>query len=84
MTKLLSYLVGNGIAHNFFAEKVKTSQPTLNRILRKGHIPSLKLALAIEKQTKGEVTVYDWLNVKDENNDKPKKTQKKKPGKINK
>jgi transcriptional regulator with XRE-family HTH domain len=79
INKLLTYLTENGITHSFFAKKIKTSPPVLSRILKKGHTPSLKLALAIETQTKGEITPYDWLP-EDKNKDKPQKAKKKKTG----
>ncbi len=42
------------------AEKLGISASTLHDILRKGQMPSLKLAYEIENYTKGAVTVYDW------------------------
>jgi DNA-binding XRE family transcriptional regulator len=44
------------------AEKLGIGTTTLHEILKKGHMPSLKLAYEIEKYTKGAVTVYDWLD----------------------
>ena len=44
------------------AEKLGISTSTLHDILRKGLIPNLKLAYAIEKYTKGVITMYDWID----------------------
>jgi DNA-binding XRE family transcriptional regulator len=44
------------------AQKLSISPSTLHDILRKGQIPSLKLAYEIEKYTKGAITVYDWVD----------------------
>jgi hypothetical protein len=79
--KLLEYLLENGIGQNFFGKKVKCCQSSMCRILRKGQMPTLKLALAIEKQTKGKVTVYDWLPEKKDAT-KPQNRKKDKPEQI--
>jgi hypothetical protein len=79
--KLLEYLIENGIGQNFFGKKLKTSQSVIFRILRKGQMPTLKLALAIEKQTKGKVTVYDWLP-ENKNSAKPQNRKKDKPKQV--
>jgi len=42
------------------AEKLGISTSSLHEILRKGKMPSLKLALDIEVYTNGAITVYDW------------------------
>lgn len=66
MNKLAEYLDFTGIKHAVFAKKIGTTTTTLHNILRKGLTPSLKLAIAIEKETKGKIRVYDWLEpVKD-------------------
>jgi DNA-binding XRE family transcriptional regulator len=44
------------------AEKLGISTTTLHDILRKGQMPSLKVAFEIEKYTRGSVTVYDWMD----------------------
>ena len=44
------------------AEKLGISTSTLHDILRNGRMPSLKLALDIERYTKGAITVYDWVD----------------------
>jgi transcriptional regulator with XRE-family HTH domain len=44
------------------AEKLSISTSTLHDILRKGQMPSLKLAYQIELYTKGDITLYDWVD----------------------
>ncbi len=68
MNKLCEYLDFRGIKHAVFAKKIGTSTTTLHQILKKERVPSLKLAVEIEKKTKGLVTVYDWLNSKENKN----------------
>lgn len=57
---LKEYLKKNGIMQNFFADKVGTTPSVIDRLIRLGYVPTLKLALAIEKETKGKVSVHDW------------------------
>lgn len=47
---------------NAVAEILGISPSTLHDILKKGQLPSLKLAYAIEDYTGGDVTVYDWFD----------------------
>ena len=61
MNKLCEYLDFRGIKHSVFAKKIGTSTTTLHKILKKGLMPALKMAIEIEKKTKGEVGVYDWV-----------------------
>lgn len=49
------------------AEKLGVSTTTLHDILRKGKMPSLKIAYEIEKYTRGSVTLYDWIDQCNEN-----------------
>jgi len=65
MNKLCEYLDFRGIKHHVFAKKIGCSTTTLHQILKKGRIPHLKTAVEIEKKTKGLVTVYDWLDIKE-------------------
>ncbi len=50
------------------ADKLKISTSTLHDILKKGQMPSLKLAYEIEKYTKGAITVYDWIDQSEKEN----------------
>jgi transcriptional regulator with XRE-family HTH domain len=81
--KLLKYLTEMGIGHNFFARKVGSSHAAMNRILRSGQIPSLKIAIAIEQATNSAVRVYDWILKEVTNSTQTKKTKKKKKNQIN-
>jgi len=72
------------------AEKLGISTSTLHDILRKNQLPSLKIAYEIEKYTRGAITVYDWIdqgNAEEEKENitkKPKATSKDKVKKIKK
>lgn len=44
------------------AKKLGISPSSLHEILRLDKIPSIKVAYEIEVYTKGEVTIYDWLD----------------------
>ena len=73
--KLQEYLEKYGIKNNFFAEKVGTSPQTIDRLINAGYLPSLKLAIAIEKETKNKVNLYkDWDLSKGAKCEKPKNT----------
>jgi transcriptional regulator with XRE-family HTH domain len=60
------------------AEKLGISTSTLHDILRKGQMPSLKLAYEIEKYTKGVITVYDWIDQQEKQKNTVKKAIPKK------
>jgi hypothetical protein len=75
--KLIKYLEENEIGHNAFARKIKTPPPTLNRILRQKKLPSLKIAIMIDKYTQGEISVFDWFSGIEPHNNIHQKTRKK-------
>lgn len=61
---LREYLDHYGVAPAVFARKVGVRPEAIYRLLRGGKsTPSLRLALAIEKQTDGKVTSKELLNV---------------------
>lgn len=62
MNKFAEWMKSNDKKQRGVAEKLDISTSTLHDILRKGQMPSLKLAYAIEQYTKGAVTVYDWID----------------------
>ncbi len=62
MNKFLAWIKSNDKKQRGVAEKLDISAATLHDILRKGHMPSLRLAYEIEQYTKGAVTVYDWID----------------------
>ena len=62
MNRFAEWMQSNDKKQRGVAEKLGISTSTLHDILRKGQMPSLKLAYEIEKYTKGAVTVYDWVD----------------------
>jgi len=56
------------------AESIGISTSSLHDILRKNQMPSLKVAYQIELYTEGDITLYDWIDQKQEKNniDTPK------------
>ena len=69
MNKFAEWMKSNDKKQRGVAEKLSISTSTLNDILRKGKLPSLKLAYYIEQYTKGAITLYDWIDqfVKEDN-----------------
>jgi plasmid maintenance system antidote protein VapI len=57
---LREYLDSTGIKHHFFAKEIGVQPNQLSRIIAGGYIPTLKMAIDIEKYTKGKISVYDW------------------------
>lgn len=70
MNKFANWMKSNDKKQRGVAEKLKISTSTLHDILRKGQIPSLKLAYEIEKYTKGAITLYDWIDEFNQENNK--------------
>ena len=62
MNKFAEWMKNNDKKQRGVAEKLGISTSTLHDILRKGLMPSLKLAFEIEKYTKGAITLYDWVD----------------------
>jgi len=62
MNKFSTWMKNNYTKQRGVAEKLGISASTLHEILRKGQMPSLKLAYEIEKYTRGAVTLYDWVD----------------------
>jgi transcriptional regulator with XRE-family HTH domain len=62
MSKFADWMESNDKKQRAVAQKLKISTSTLHDVLKKGQMPSLKLAYEIEKYTQGAVTVYDWLD----------------------
>lgn len=69
MNKFALWMISNDKKQRGVAEKLGISTSTLHDILRKGQMPSLRLAYEIEQYTKGAITVYDWV-------DEPQKKKK--------
>jgi DNA-binding XRE family transcriptional regulator len=62
MNKFAEWMKSNDKKQRSVAEKLQISTSTLHDIIRKGHLPNLKLAYQIEQYTKGAITVYDWID----------------------
>ncbi len=62
MNKFAEWIKNNEKKQTGVAKKLSISASTLHDILRKGQMPSLRLAYEIEKYTKGSITVYDWVD----------------------
>jgi DNA-binding XRE family transcriptional regulator len=69
------WLINNERKQMGVSAKIGVSQATLHNILKKGLMPSLKVAYEIEKYTKGAITVYDWLDQREEPNKTIAKTK---------
>ena len=61
MTKLEKYLKHQCISQRGFAKKIGTTPNNLNMLVKGKSTPSLRLGYAIEKETGGLVSLYDWL-----------------------
>ncbi len=62
MNKLKIYLSQRGApTQRDFADMIGTTPTNLGRLVNGKSSPSLRLAYEIERNTKGLVTVYDWL-----------------------
>lgn len=62
MNKFAEWMRNNHKVQRGVAGELSISTSTLHDILRKGLIPSLKLAYEIEKYTRGDITLYDWVD----------------------
>lgn len=62
MNKFAEWVTLNDKKQRGVADKLGISTSTLHDILRKDQLPSLKIAYEIEKYTKGAITVYDWVD----------------------
>jgi transcriptional regulator with XRE-family HTH domain len=60
--KFASWMKSQDKKQRGVAEKLGISTSTLHDILKKGQMPSLKLAYQIEIYTKGAITLYDWVD----------------------
>lgn len=69
VNKFADWMKSNDKKQRAVAEKLGISQSSLHDILRKDQLPSLKVAYEIEKYTRGSVTVYDWIDQRDNNQD---------------
>ena len=62
MNKLEGYIKAECIKVTLFAKRIGTSVVNLKRITKGLQKPSVDLAYKIELATKGDVTMYDWVD----------------------
>jgi len=68
MNKFAKWMIANDKKQRGVAAKLGIGTTTMHDILKKGLMPSLKLAYEIEKYTRGAVTLYDWIDESAEEN----------------
>jgi DNA-binding XRE family transcriptional regulator len=66
MKKLVTYLTEQNIRQADFALAVGASQPTISKLMSGCALPSLSLAVAIERATGGAVMAADWMGDRDQ------------------
>lgn len=59
--KLREYLDSEGIQYKKFAVKIGISEPTIHKLLKEDADPSLSTMLLIQKLTRGNVKISDWV-----------------------
>jgi len=85
VNKFAEWMKNNDKKQRGVAQKLGISTSTLHDIIRKDQLPNLKVAYEIEKYTRGVVTLYDWVDQGNEENDTVTKTEiKSKRKKIDK
>lgn len=62
MNKFSEWIKNSDKKQTGVAQKLNISASTLHDILKKGQIPSLRVAYEIENYTRGAITVYDWVD----------------------
>ena len=62
MNKFAKWMIANDKKQRGVAAKLGIGTTHIHEILKKGQMPSLRLAYEIEKYTKGAVTLYDWID----------------------
>lgn len=62
MNKFAEWIYHKDKKQRAVADKLGISTATLHEILRKDHVPTLKVAYEIERYTEGDITLYDWID----------------------
>lgn len=62
MTKLSAYLDSNNIRQEAFATRAGTTQATISKLASGAQLPSLDLAIRIERLTAGAVPASSWIS----------------------
>lgn len=63
MSKLRAYLDRHDIRQADFAGRIGSTQGMVSRLITGAVLPSLKMAIAIERETGGEVPANSWGDV---------------------
>lgn len=61
MSKLREHLEGNGIRQADFAARIGVTQGMVSRLVSGALLPSLELAVKIERDTGGAVPASSWI-----------------------
>lgn len=61
MTQLQDYLARLNLKQSAFAERVGATQATVSKLATGQMRPSLELAVAIERETQGQVPAVSWV-----------------------
>ncbi|WP_225028988.1 helix-turn-helix transcriptional regulator [Xinfangfangia pollutisoli] len=65
MSYLAAHIRDAGLTQAQFAETVGVDQATVSKLCRGKLVPSLPLAVRIERATRGEVAASSWVPEKD-------------------
>lgn len=63
MSTLRDFLTRTGTNQADFAKRVGTNQAVISRLTRNEVRPTLKLAVAIERETGGEIKAASWVDM---------------------
>lgn len=63
MSTLSDYLKNNQILQQDFARRIGATQATVSRLAKQSIMPSLTLAVAIERETNGAVPASSWVTL---------------------
>lgn len=78
MKALKKFLESNELTYRQFAKAVRAGPGTICKLLQ-GHLPSMNLAMKIEKATMKKVTLYSWFESEpNKATDRPKPNNKSK------
>lgn len=84
---LKEYFENTGVSQRFFAKKAGIATATLNDLIYGKRLPTMRIAIEIERASEGLVTLYNWVDEteikegeKEDQND-PKHSTKKIPKK---
>lgn len=61
MNQLATYLEREGLTQSAFGELIKVRQATVSRLVAGSQLPSLGLAIRIERETHGAVPAVSWV-----------------------